>query len=372
VASRSWVDKDFYELIGVPKTASADEIKKAYRKLALKHHPDRNPGDKDAEDRFKDIGEAYAVLSDASKRAEYDQLRDAMAAGGGRFSGGFRPEDFGFGEEFDLQDFLQTVLGGRGGGVGGFSGFGARHAGPRRGRDIETTIDLSFEEAVLGTERSLSLEIPVACSTCNGAGGSDVRTCARCGGSGVISATQGLFAMQQGCPECQGSGRVVKEVCATCSGSGVVRGRRDVTVKIPAGVTDGSRIRVRERGEAGPGGSPAGDLYVRTRVGKHRFFGRRGDDLTLTMPISYREATLGANVKVPTLDGAVTLKIPAGTSSGKTFRIRGRGVPRPSSKGDLLVTVQVAVPQKPSKREREAVEALAEFSDDSIRSHLGV
>ncbi len=369
MASRSWLEKDFYAILGVPKGASKDEVKKAYRKLALKHHPDRNPGSKEAEERFKDIGEAYDVLSDPSKRAEYDQLRDAVAAGatGGGFPGGFRVEDFGFGEEFDLDDFMRTVFGSRmGGGVGG------RRPSRQRGTDVETTVTLSFDEAVLGSERRLQLELPVACSECGGAGGKNPRACPQCGGRGAVAASQGLFAMQQTCPGCNGRGTVVEEACAGCGGAGVRRERRTITVKIPAGVSEGSRIRVRGRGEAGAGGGPSGDLYVRVAVTPHPFFGRKGDDLTLMLPITFPEAVLGSRVKVPTLEGAVTLKIPPGTSSGKTFRIRGRGVPRKDGAGDLLVTAQVAVPQKLSKEERELVERLSALGGDSPRSHLGV
>jgi molecular chaperone DnaJ len=353
----------------VPKGASAQEIKKAYRKLALEHHPDRNPGNTQAEERFKDIGEAYQILSDPEKRREYDQLRDAMSAGAGGFPGGrVRVEDFGFGEEFSVDDFLRSVFGGRFGG-----GFGDVARGPQRGSDVETEIRLSFEEAAQGTERKLRLDLPTACNICGGAGGTNPTTCQQCGGRGVVATNQGLFAMQQSCPRCGGRGTVVEKPCAACSGSGVRRQARDITVKIPPGVSDGSRIRVRARGEAGPGGGPAGDLYVRVAVSPHPFFGRSADDLTLTLPITYAEAALGAKVKVPTLNEPVTLKIPAGTSSGKTFRIRGRGIPKRSGgAGDLLVTVQVAVPQKLSKRERELMEELASTGETSPRSHLGV
>ena len=313
MASQSWIDKDFYAILGVAKTASADEIKKTYRKLAMQYHPDRNPGP-EGEEKFKEIGEAYSVLSDADKRAEYDKLRDAIASGAGGFGGGipggFRVEDFGFGEEFDVEDLLNQIFGGaaQGGGSVRFNVgdlFGRR--APRRGRDLETETSLAFEEAASGTERKVS------------------------------------------------TGR-----------------RQHVTVRIPAGVKDGARIRVRGRGEQVNGGE-AGDLYVRVKVEPHKFFGRKDNDLTVNLPITFPEAALGSEVKVPTLNGPVTLKIPAGTSSGKTFRIRGRGIGRSDgSKGDLLATVQVAVPSKLSKKETELVRELAESKDEHPRKHLGV
>jgi molecular chaperone DnaJ len=374
VASQSWIDRDFYQVLGVPKSATPEDIKKTYRKLAMKHHPDRNPGSKESEDRFKEIGEAYSVLSDTSKRAEYDKLREAIASGAGGWPGGrVRVEDFGFGEEFDVEDLLRNLFGGAAGTrFGGFGGFGGRRRAIR-GSDVQTEVSLSFEEAVRGTERKLRMDLPAACSVCGGAGGTNPKPCPACGGQGVVAAGQGLFAMQQTCPNCGGRGTLTDDRCAACGGSGVRGERRDVTVKIPPGVSDGARIRVRGHGEAGAGGAASGDLYVRVRVAPHPFFGRRGDDLTLTLPITFAEAALGANVKVPTLDGAVTLKVPAGTSSGKTFRVRGRGVPgRSGGGGDLLVTVQVAVPERLSKKERDLVEQLALSDNGSPRAHLGV
>lgn len=311
MASQTWIDKDFYEILGVSKDASVDEIKKRYRKLALEHHPDRNPG-KENEDRFKEIGEAYSVLSDRSKRAEYDKLRDAIRSGyAGGMPGGFRATDFGFGEEFNVEDLLRQIFG-EGFSASGFGpfGFGRVQTRARRGRDVETEVMLSFDEAMQGTERKVRIDFP--------------------------------------------------------------SGRRDVTVRIPAGVADGARIRAHARGEHGSEGGEAGDLYVRVRVAPHPFFGRRGKDLTLTLPVTFAEAALGAEVKVPTLNGSVKLKIPAGTSSGRTFRLRGRGVKASDgSKGDLLATVQVAVPEKLSKKQKELVRELSE-GDDSPRKHLEV
>ncbi|HVE92866.1 MAG TPA: molecular chaperone DnaJ [Actinomycetota bacterium] len=365
MASQSWINKDFYAALGVSKGATADEIKKSYRKLALQHHPDRNPGNKQSEEKFKDMAEAYDVLSDPKKRAEYDQLRDAVAAGGGRgWPGGFRTDDLG--DEFDLQDFLQTVMGGSG---GGFGGFGRR--GRRKGSDVETTVTLSFEEAALGSERRVSLDLPTTCSACGGSGGKNPKTCPQCSGRGTVANSKGPFAISQSCPGCRGRGTVSDDPCQGCGGSGTRKERREFTVKFPAGVSDGARIRVRGRGEAGSSGGGSGDLFVRVSVAAHPFFSRRGDDLTITLPLTFAEAALGAQVKVPTLSEPVTLKVPPGTSSGKTFRIRGRGIPRRAGAGDLLATVQIAVPQKLSKAERDAVEKLA-ASEESPRSHLGV
>lgn len=316
MASQTWIDKDFYEILGVPKNASADEIKKKYRKLALEHHPDRNPG-KENEERFKEIGEAYSVLSNASKRAEYDKLRDAIRSGyaGAGFPGGygqgFRASDFGVGEEFDVDELLRQIFGDRfSGTVSGFGpfGFGRTQTRIQRGRDVETEIELTFDEAVRGVERKVRMDLP--------------------------------------------------------------SGRRDVTVRIPAGVAGGARIRARSQGEHGSDGGEAGDLYVRVKVAPHRFFGRRGSDLTLKLPITFAEAALGAEVKVPTLESPVTLKIPAGTSSGRTFRLRGRGIKRSDgTSGDLLATVHVTVPKKLSKQQKEIVEQLAE-GEESPRTDL--
>jgi molecular chaperone DnaJ len=308
VASQSWIDKDFYAILGVPKSASTDEIKKAYRKLALQYHPDRNPGP-EGEEKFKEIGEAYHVLSDATKRAEYDRLKDAVRSGvGAGFPGGFRVEDFGFGDEFDVEDLLSQLFGGGARRGGGFNiGFGAQPRA-RRGRDVETNVTLSFDEAVSGTERKVRFDLP--------------------------------------------------------------SGRREVTVRIPPAVSDGARIRARGQGEGGSQGGESGDLYVRVDVAPHPVFGRKGRDLTLTLPVTFAEAALGADVKVPTLNGLVKLKVPAGTQSGKTFRLRGRGIEHADgSTGDILATVQIAVPQKLSKKQRELVQQLAE-SDESPRKHL--
>ena len=377
---REWFDKDYYQVLGVPKNASSADVKKAYRKLAQKWHPDANRGNKEAEERFKEISAAYDVLGDGEKRKQYDQVREMAAAGGGGF-GGFpggagsggrvRVEDFGFGREGfgnvgDFEDLFSV-----------FTGRGGRARGPTRGADLETEVRVSFEDAMRGITVPLRIQGPAPCPTCGGSGarpGTAPRTCPVCGGSGSVTVNQGVFSMARPCPECGATGRIIDQPCETCHGSGSVRRAREFSVKVPPGVRDGARIRLKGRGEAGPPGAQPGDLYVVVRVAPHRLFGRRDGDLTLELPISYAEAVLGADVPVPTLNGQVRLKIPAGTPSGKTFRIRGKGAPRPrkGGHGDLLVTVRVDVPSKPSKEERELLGQLRDAQKESPRKRLGV
>ena len=374
---REWFEKDYYEVLGVPKNASAAEIKKAYRKLAQKHHPDANAGDPKAEERFKEVSAAYDVLGDEEKRAAYDRVREMGAGGfgagfpgaGGTGSGG--PGGFRY-ETVDVGD-LSDLFGGM---FGGSRGRARRpQARQRRGSDLETEVRLSFDDAMAGVTIPVTLDGPAVCTTCHGSGaapGTQPVICATCGGSGQVAVNQGFFQMEQTCPTCSGTGRTIETPCPTCHGSGAVRRSRTVKVKVPAGVKDGARIRVAGRGEpGGPGGQP-GDLYVRVRVGEHPVFGRKGDNLTVDLPVSYPEAALGANVKVPTLNGAVTLKVPAGTPSGKTFRVKGKGAPRRGGHGDLLVTVNVDVPKKLSKREKELLGELRDAETESPRAELGV
>ena len=374
---REWFEKDYYEILSVPKNASAAEIKKAYRKLAQKHHPDANAGDPKAEERFKEVSAAYDVLGDEEKRAAYDRVREMGAGGfgagfpgaggtGSEGPGGFRYETVDVG---DLSDLF-------GGMFGGSRGRARRpQARQRRGADLETEVRLSFDDAMAGVTIPVTLDGPAVCTTCHGSGaapGTQPVTCATCGGSGQVAVNQGFFQMEQTCPTCSGTGRTIETPCPTCHGSGAVRRSRTVKVKVPAGVKDGARIRVAGRGEpGGPGGQP-GDLYVRVRVGEHPVFGRKGDNLTVDLPVSYPEAALGANVKVPTLNGPVTLKVPAGTPSGKTFRVKGKGAPRRGGHGDLLVTVNVDVPKKLSKREKELLGELRDAETESPRAELGV
>jgi len=370
---REWFEKDYYQVLGVAKNATQAEIKKAYRKLAQQHHPDANQGNKDAEERFKEISAAYDVIGDPEKRKQYDEVRDMAASGvgaggfggfGGAGDGGVRFEDVGF---TDIGDLFGGLFGG-----GGRRG---RPARPARGADLETDVTVSFEEAMNGTTVPVKIQGPAPCETCHGTGaapGTSPVTCPQCQGVGQISVNQGPFQMSQTCPRCNGAGRVVEQACPTCRGTGSVRRTRSFQVKIPGGVLDGARIKLAGRGEPGPAGAPAGDLYVRVHVRPHRFFGRRGADLTIDLPVSFAEAALGGNVQVPTLNGPVTMKVPAGTPSGKTFRLKGKGAPKKGGRGDLLVTAEVEVPSKLSKKERELLQELDESRAESPRRRLGV
>jgi molecular chaperone DnaJ len=372
-AQREWFEKDYYAVLGVPADASQKDLTKAYRKLARENHPDANKGDASAEERFKEISAAYDVVGDADKRAKYDEVRRLGAVGGfgGGGRGGGPTGGFGGGAEgVDLGDLLGNLFGGRGRRNQG------RPAGPQRGPNLETELHLAFEEALAGVTTSVHLVSDAVCSTCHGNGaepGSDVVVCPQCAGRGVIDENQGLFSFSQPCPRCAGQGMVVSDPCHTCSGSGIERRPRTVKVKLPAGVTDGQRIKLKGRGGPGRNGGPPGDLYVVVHVGRHSLFGRKGRNLTLAVPITFAEAALGADVKVPTLGGEpVTIRIPAGTGSGRTFKVKGKGAVTDKGTGDLLVTVEVAVPQRPSADERKAIEALAEATTQSPRAHLGV
>ncbi len=374
-----WLEKDYYEVLGVPEDAGEKEITRAYRKLARQLHPDANPNNPEAEERFKEVSAAYDVIGDPEKRKEYDEIRrlGPMAAGFGPGAGAGGPGPGG-GFSFRVDDLGD--LGGLGGLFGdlfgGGAGRGPRQRAGRRGADLETELHLSFEDAARGVTTAVNLTSDAPCTTCHGSGarpGTQLATCPTCEGRGVVEDNQGLFSFSQPCRSCGGRGAVIEDPCPTCGGRGTERRPRQVKVRIPAGVDDGQRIRLKGRGEPGRDGGPAGDLYVVVRVAPHRLFGRQGRDLTLTVPITFAEAALGAHITVPTLEGQpVTLRIPAGTSSGRTFRVRGRGVPSPGGVGDLLVTVEVAVPKNLSAAEREAVQALADAATASPRAHLGV
>ncbi len=396
MSPRDWIDKDFYAELGVSSTASAEDIKRAYRKLARELHPDANPGDAGAEARFKSVSEAYGVLSDSDKRKQYDDARSL-------FNGGFRPGG-GFGGPgpggFDLNDLfgaatgrgadaggLGDLLGGLfGGGRGGAGGAGTSR--PRRGTDIETDVRIDFTEAVRGATVPLRISSPASCGSCGGSGaraGTVPRVCPVCGGTGLVTRSQGAFALSEPCRDCRGTGRIIDDPCTECGGRGVSNRHRTLTMRIPAGVADGQRIRLAGQGEPGMRGAPAGDLYVRVHVTPHAVFGRSGDDLTLSVPVSFPELVMGTTLTVPTMDGTdvngkvsagtgssgtgstgtgssgtVTLKVPAGTAHGRTLRVRGRGIIRKDGRtGDLLVTLQVVVPTKLDRKAKDALDAYA-------------
>ena len=377
MSTKDYIEKDYYKALGVAQDASASDIKKTYRKLAQQLHPDKNPGDAAAEGRFKEVSEAYDVLSDPAKRKEYDEARTLFAGGGA--GGGFGGAG-GRSTSFDMSD----LFGGAGGGsnlgdlfdglfgqnAGSSRGGRSASAGPRRGQDVTAEMTLEFDEAVRGTTLPLKLSSPGVCDTCRGNGarpGTSPRTCPTCGGSGSTTSNQGGFGFSEPCRDCRGSGRLVDDPCPECRGTGSTTKTRTITVRIPTGVRDGSRIRLTGKGSPGANGGPAGDLYVTVHVRPHAMFGRTGDDLTLTVPLSFVEATLGTTLRVPTLDGSVALKVAPGTPSGRTLRVRGRGVPKVSGAGDLLVTVEVAVPQRISDDARAALAAFAAAQPDDPR-----
>lgn len=368
MSQREWIEKDFYKELGVSSTASQDDIKKAYRKLARDLHPDANPGDTRAEERFKAVSEAHAVLSDPAKRKEYDDTRK-LFAGGGYGRGGFGPGAGGFSQEFNFGDIFGGATAGDGGLgdlLGGlFNRGGTRTSSrPRRGSDVETETTLGFREAAQGVTVPLRMTSPSPCTTCHGSGakpGTSPRICPVCNGNGVVSRNQGAFGFSEPCDECRGSGSIIDDPCADCRGSGIQNRTRTITVRIPPGVGDGQRIRLAGQGEAGLRGAPSGDLYVTVHVSQDKVFGRSGDDLTLVLPVSYAELVLGTTVSVPTLEGRVGVKVPPGTADGRILRVRGRGVPkRGGGAGDLLVTVKVAVPQK---LDSDAMDALKRYQE---------
>ena len=365
-AQREWFEKDYYKVLGVVPTASEKEITRAYRKLAKENHPDTNPG---TEDRFKEISAAYDVIGDAEKRKEYDEVRARGPVGGfggvpGGGGGTFRMEDMG-----DLGDLFGGLFGGGGGRTR------TTQRGPQRGADMEAQLHLSFQDAVHGVTTSVNVPQEVRCSNCRGSGaapGTSTHTCPRCGGTGSLNDNQGLFSLSTVCPDCMGRGTLFDTPCPVCHGTGQEHKVRSVKVRIPAGVEGGQRIRVKGRGAPGQGMAPAGDLYVVVHVAHHDVFGRSGRNLTITVPITFPEAALGTTMTVPTLDGKVTLKVPAGTSSGKVLRVRGRGVPSGSGRnakkaGDLLVKVEVVVPTELTDEQKAAVESLAAVTEPAPR-----
>jgi molecular chaperone DnaJ len=352
--------RDYYEVLGVSKNATEAELKKAYRRMAMKYHPDRNPDDAEAEEHFKEAKEAYEVLSDSQKRAAYDQFGHAGVD--------------------------QSMGGGRGGGAGGFSDifgdvfndiFGAAGGGGRqnrRGADLRYHLDLTLEEAVAGTTAKIRIPVHVECKTCNGSGakkGSSPVTCTTCGGHGQVRIQQGFFSIQQPCPHCQGTGKQIKDPCGDCHGEGVIEEQKTLSVKVPAGVDTGDRIRLAGEGEAGTNGASAGDLYVEVQVKRHDVFTRDGSNLFCEVPISFSTATLGGELEVPTLEGKASLKIPEGTQTGQQFRLRGKGVQsvRGGAIGDLMCRVVIETPVKLNKQQKELLEAFQNSLDGGEGKH---
>jgi molecular chaperone DnaJ len=367
LSTKDFLEKDYYKVLGVPKSSSADEIKKSYRKLARKYHPDANKGDPKAEERFKEISEAYNVLSDDKRRKEYDDARSL-------FGGGVRmPGSSGGGYGFDLGDLFGSGPSGGGAGsrlgdlLGGVFGGRSTQPRPRRGADVETETSLGFGDAINGATVSLQLAGEGPCKACMGTGakaGTVPRVCPSCEGTGQASRNLGSFAFSEPCKTCRGRGLVVDDPCPVCSGSGRAMSTRTIQARIPAGVADGQRIKLKGKGAPGERGGPAGDLYVRVHVAPHPVFGRSGHNLTVTVPVTFAELALGAEIKVPSHGGMpVALRIPPGTPNGRTFRVRGKGVRRPdSTMGDLLVTVSVQVPKNVDGEAREALENYRKLS----------
>jgi molecular chaperone DnaJ len=352
--------KDLYGALGVSKGASADEIKKAYRKLAREYHPDKNPGDAAAEERFKEVQHAYDVLSDAEKRKQYDAFGSADGRRGfDPRGGGFNyAGDFNIGDLGDLGDIFGGIFG---------RGRGARQqTRAQSGADLEVEVSLSFEDSLKGIETRIPVEVETACSECGGSGakpGTSPKVCPECRGRGVISESQGLFALSQPCPRCRGNGTVIEDPCPRCRGTGRERRTRRYSVKIPPGVKDGTRIKLKGKGESGVAGGPPGDLHVVTRVAESPIYERRGADLVVDVPVSLADAALGTEVDVPTPDGAVSMKVPAGSEHGKLLRIKGRGAPKlKGGKGDVLARLRLEVPKKLNKKQRELYEQLRNVS----------
>ncbi|MCZ9309664.1 molecular chaperone DnaJ [Corynebacterium uberis] len=376
MAEREWADKNYYADLGVSSSASQDEIKKAYRRIARENHPDKRPGDKVAEERFKKAAEAYDVIGDEHKRKEYDQLRAMMRQGGfggAGFPGGFRSS----GRTYSTQDFnVSDIFGQQGGGFSADGGLGDLFGGlfhrggsarqsarPARGADVETDITLEFREAAKGTTLPLQLSGDAPCNTCHGSGSRSGRseTCTTCNGSGFTSESRGAFGFSSPCPDCRGTGERITDPCVVCSGTGTVKRTRSITVRIPAGVVDGQKVRLAGQGEAGPNGKPSGDLFVTVHVRPDKVFERVGDNLEVTVPVSFAELALGETITVPTLDAPVRVRVPAGTRDGRTLRVKGRGI----KGGDLLVEVRVQVPEHLDAAATSALRTYAQAERDA-------
>ncbi len=360
--------RDYYEILGVPKGTNAEELKKAYRQLALKYHPDRNPDDKAAEEKFKELGEAYDVLGDTDKRAAYDRYGHAA------FSAGAGAGRAGTHDPFDI---FREVFGGGGGGggAGGIfeeffgGGRGQARSGKARGSDLRYDLEISLEEAAQGVEKQVELERAVGCESCNSTGaakGGSAKSCPTCGGVGQVIASRGFFQVQQACPDCSGTGQIISNPCSDCRGQGRTEKSTRIKLRIPAGIGEGSRLRSSGNGDTGFRGGPAGDLYVVIHIRKHEVFEREENDLFCEIPVGYAKATLGGELMVPTLEGKASLKVPAGTQSGTVFRLRGKGMPvlNRGIKGDLLVTIQVEIPTNLNAEQKEKLKAFADSCGD--------
>lgn len=368
------VKLDYYEVLSVTKTASDGEIKTAYRKLAMQFHPDRNQGDKGAEEKFKECSEAYGILSDPQKRAAYDRYgHAAFGGGGGAGQGGGFPGGFGGfgGEAQDLGDIFGDIFGEM------FNGGGGRkQSRAQRGRDLRYDMTLQFEEAIFGKEHEIKVKRAEACTDCSGTGSANGKqpvTCTQCRGAGQVRFQQGFFSVARACPKCEGAGVLVTDPCPTCRGESRVQREHTVLVKVPAGVEDGTRIRYQGEGEAGKLGGPSGDLYVVLSVKAHKFFEREGDDLHCVVPVSFPQAALGDELEIETLEGVAVVKVPEGTQSGKSFRIKGKGVPHLNShgKGDLIVEVRIQTPGKLTKQQRDLLKQLGETMQVENTPHAG-
>jgi len=371
--------RDYYEVLGVSKGASDDEIKKAYRKLAKKYHPDMNPGDKEAEAKFKEVNEAYSVLSDEQKRARYDQFGHAGVDpnyGAGGPGGGFGGFDMG---DIDLGDIFGSFFGG--GGFGGFGGGGARRNGPQKGESLRANLTITFEEAAFGCEKEINLNRTEECDECHGSGcqpGTTAETCPDCRGTGVVRVQQrtGGFAFSStaACTRCRGTGKIIHSPCKSCGGSGSVKKSKRITVTIPAGIDDGQAVSLRGQGNAGKNGGPAGDLIVGVRVKPHPQFRRDGTTVLYEQPVTFFQAAMGAELEIPTIDGKVKYTLPAGTQTGTTFRLRGKGIPelRGRGRGDQYVTIQVQVPTSMNAEQKGALRAFAQAMGENVPEESGL
>jgi molecular chaperone DnaJ len=365
--------RDYYEVLGVTKGASAEELKKAYRKMAIQYHPDKNPGDKKSEEKFKEVNEAYETLSDAKKKQMYDQFGHAassMGGGGGPFGGGF-----GGGGAADFGDIFGDIFGDLFGGGGG-GGRGGRRGGrrARAGADLETQVDVTFEEAYKGVEKVITINKRSECETCHGSGakaGTQPETCKVCAGRGEVTFQQGFFAVSRPCTNCHGTGQIIANPCATCKGAGKVKKTSQLSVTIPGGIDTGQRLKLTNEGEAGEQGGPAGDLYIVINVLDHDFFRREGAEVICDIPITFVHAALGAEIFVPTLDGKVEMKIPAGTQSHKVFRLKGKGLPHlgRGGRGDQLVRVMVEIPSKLTAEQIAVLRQFEEISQKDTKAH---